>query len=84
MRESVPFGRSSHLLGGRALDYGERDWICKVERTLVDSVKIQSVPEDEQCEHFKADAVPSPGEYQEDKGQSEKAHTTNWPGISNI
>jgi hypothetical protein len=69
MRKSVPFGRSSYLWGGRALDYGVRRRICNVERTLVDSVKMQSVPEDEQCEHFELDGVPLPAEYQEEMRQ---------------
>jgi hypothetical protein len=51
--------------------------MCKVERTLVDSVKMQSAPEDEQCEHFELDGVPSPAEYQEEVRQSRNAHTTN-------
>ena len=34
-------------------------------RTLVDSVKMQSVPEDEQCAHFEPEGVPLPAEYQE-------------------
>jgi hypothetical protein len=45
---------------------------------------MQSVPEDEQCEHFKLDGVPSPAEYQEEMRQSREVgtHTSNWIGIA--
>ena len=34
------------------------------EHTLVDSVKMQSLPEDKQCVHFAREVVPSPAGWQ--------------------
>lgn len=50
-----------------------------MKRTLGDSLKMQSLPDDKQCEHFEPKGFPSPAECEGENpiGSPQKEHTTD-------